>query len=183
MTAPGALPVDIVRLTVADPDLARRAFAMMSSVFEDGDEGERLGDAHLHDLLRREEVWAVAAMVDGEPVGALTAHLLPMTRAETFELFIYDLAVRPDWQRRGVGRSLLGAVLDWVDPALVSSVFVPADNADTHALDFYRAVGGSAEPVTIFTFTPAQGSGDLAALTVDRRQPSSVVPSKPGARC
>ena len=35
----------------------------------------------------------------------------------------------------------------------VSVVFVSADNEDTHALDFYRAVGGTPAPVTIFTFS------------------------------
>ena len=41
------------------------------------------------------------------------------------------------------------------DPASVSSVFVPADDEDVHALVFYRAVGGAAAPVTVFTFDPA----------------------------
>jgi aminoglycoside 3-N-acetyltransferase I len=31
-------------------------------------------------------------------------------------------------------------------------VFVPADNGDTHALDFYRALGATASPVTMFVF-------------------------------
>jgi aminoglycoside 3-N-acetyltransferase I len=31
-------------------------------------------------------------------------------------------------------------------------VFVPADNDDQHALDFYRALGGSPSSVTFFTF-------------------------------
>lgn len=31
-------------------------------------------------------------------------------------------------------------------------VFVPADDEDTHALDFYQAIGGLGTPVTIFTF-------------------------------
>ena len=31
-------------------------------------------------------------------------------------------------------------------------IFVPADNDDTHALDFYRAIGGVPAPVTMFTF-------------------------------
>jgi aminoglycoside 3-N-acetyltransferase I len=35
----------------------------------------------------------------------------------------------------------------------IRDVFVPADDDDVYALDFYRAVGGSASPVTIFTFT------------------------------
>ena len=102
-------------------------------------------------------------MHDGEPVGALTAHLLPMTRAETAELFIYDLAVRPDWQRRGVGRALVQHLIAAAEPAEVSSIFVPADQDDTDALDFYRALGGEAEAVTIFTFPPHQSSRGRAA--------------------
>jgi aminoglycoside 3-N-acetyltransferase I len=34
----------------------------------------------------------------------------------------------------------------------ITVAFVPADNDDTHALDFYRAIGGVPAPVTIFTF-------------------------------
>jgi len=35
-----------------------------------------------------------------------------------------------------------------------TSVFVPADDEDQHALDFYRAVGGQAQSVTFFNFSP-----------------------------
>ena len=31
-------------------------------------------------------------------------------------------------------------------------IFVPADDDDIHALDFYRALGGEESPVTFFTF-------------------------------
>jgi aminoglycoside 3-N-acetyltransferase I len=140
------------RLTPNDRELARRAFVMMTRVF--GDDGEPLSDDYLREILSRPDLWAVVAVSGDEPVGAVTAHVLPMTRAQTAELFVYDLAVRPDWQRRGVGRALLDHLITSVDPARISSVFVPADNDDTHALDFYRAVGGTAEDVTIFTFPP-----------------------------
>ncbi len=145
-----------LRLAVADQELARQAFAMMSKVFSD--DVEALSDDYLRRILERHDLWALAAVVDGEPVGALTAHLLPMTRAETSELFIYDLAVRPDWQRRGVGRRLVEHLIASADPETISSIFVPADDEDTHALDFYRAVGGEAGAVTIFTFSPRGGA-------------------------
>ena len=45
-------------------------------------------------------------------MGGLTAHALPMTRSPEAELFIYDLAVRADRQRRGIGRTLVLATLD-----------------------------------------------------------------------
>jgi aminoglycoside 3-N-acetyltransferase I len=87
------------RLTVDDRQLARRAFVMMTRVF--GDDGEPLSDDYLQEILSRPDLWAVVAVSGDEPVGAVTAHMLPMTRAHTAELFVYDLAVRPDWQRRG----------------------------------------------------------------------------------
>ena len=142
-----------LRLTLDDLELARRAFAMMGDVFGEVDR-EALSDGYLGEILARGDLWALAAVHDGEPVGALTAHLLPMTRAETAELFIYDLAVRPDWQRRGVGRALVQHLIAAAEPATVSSIFVPADQDDTDALAFYRALGGQGDAVTIFTFPP-----------------------------
>ena len=150
MSSVGAARFVILRLTVDHLDLARQTFAMMTEVF--GDDGEALSLDYLGRILRRPDLWALAAVVDDQPVGALTAHALPMTRTETSELFIYDLAVRADWQRRGIGRALVERLLTAADPATISSIFVPADNEDIHALHFYRAVGGTPEPVTIFTF-------------------------------
>ena len=34
----------------------------------------------------------------------------------------------------------------------IDTVFVPADRDDAHALDFYRALGGTAAAVTMFEF-------------------------------
>lgn len=139
-----------VRLRAGDRELAREVFAMMTAVFEEP--GGPLGDEYLDRLLTRATFWAVAAVAEGVAVGGLTAHELAMTRDEDTELFLFDLAVRADWQRRGVGRSLLNHLRTAGATAGISTVFVPADNDDRHALDFYTAVGGRAEAVTIFTF-------------------------------
>jgi aminoglycoside 3-N-acetyltransferase I len=84
--------------------------------------------------------------------GGLTAHTLRLTRAEVSEVFIYDLAVVPRRQRRGVGRALVAALRTEAARAGITVAFVPADNDDTHALDFYHAIGGIPAPVTMFTF-------------------------------
>jgi aminoglycoside 3-N-acetyltransferase I len=142
------------RLTIADRDLARRLFTMMAEVFEEG--GQPLGDAYLDRLLGRAEFWAVAALSGDEVIGGLTAHTLPMTRSEGFEVFIFDVAVRQDHQRRGVGRRLMTALREGAAAAGVRVVFVPADNEDLHALDFYRALGGVETAATFFTFSDDQ---------------------------
>ncbi len=146
----------VVRLTTADVPLARRTFAMMVAVFDEaGLESESLSDAYVARLLARESFWALAALRGDEVVGGLTAHELPMTRTMSSEMFLYDLAVRADHQRRGVGRQLVDHLRRSASEAGISVMFVPADNEDEHALDFYRAIGGEGAAVTIFSFDGA----------------------------
>lgn len=147
-----ALPVRVERVTPRDGSVSRvRAlFSMMAAVFDEADQD--LGDAYLESLLAREDLWVLAAFSGDDIVGGLTAHVLPMTRNETRELFVYDLAVRTDHQRRGVGRLLMDVLQRLGADAGIRVSFVAADDEDQHALDFYRAIGGVAAPVTMFTF-------------------------------
>ena len=146
------------RLTAGNRELARTMFAMMAAVFEE--ESAYLSDGYLDSLLSRDDFWAIAAFMGDEIVGGVTAHTLPMTRTESAELFIYDLAVRDDQQRQGIGRRLIATLRDAAATAGIQVVFVPADDDDVHALDFYRALGGEPSPVTIFTFFGDEASNE-----------------------
>lgn len=146
----------IERLSVEDIERGRELFLMIASVFET--DSRPLGGDYLTRLLSRDDFWAFAASIDGRIVGGLTAHTLPLTRVEESEVFIYDIAVLPQYQRHGIGRQLVAALRTQASAAGIVVVWVPADNEDTHALDFYQALGGVAAPVTIFTF-----SGDAEA--------------------
>lgn len=123
----------------------------MAEVFSE--QCEQLRDGYLDRLLSREDFWAIAAFAGGEIIGGVTAHTLPMTRTESSEIFIYDVAVRGDHQRRGIGRHLVRALREAAAEIGIQDVFVPADNDDVPALDFYRALGGVPSPVTFFTFS------------------------------
>lgn len=148
------------RLTAGDRELARALFSLMAEVF--AEEPRPLSDGYLDRLLARDEFWAIAAF-EGDRgdriVGGITAHALPMTRAETSELFIYDVAVHPAHQRKGVGRQLVTELRERAAAAGIRELFVPADNDDLHALDFYRALGGAASAVTFFNFADRDTGG------------------------
>jgi aminoglycoside 3-N-acetyltransferase I len=146
----GHADVLIRRLQAHDVAVARATFAVMSKVF--AEPTEAISDSYLVGLLSRPQFWAVAALVDDVPIGGLTAHTLPMTTGERSELLMYDVAVHPHYQRQGIGRHLLTFVRDQAAKANIDTVFVPVDNDDAHALDFYRAIGGKATQVTIFTW-------------------------------
>lgn len=140
----------IRRLAAGDRELARATFTMIAAAF---DEPRRpLPDAYLDALLTREDFWAVAAIEDDEPVGGITGHVLPMTRSPSRELFVYDVAVREDRQRRGIGRTMLVELCAQAGKAGIDNVFVAVADEDVHAMDFYRAVGGAESPVTMFSF-------------------------------
>lgn len=145
--------LQVRRLGPGDEGAVRETFAMMAQALDDAGRGV-LGPPYLRRLLAGDGFWALAAFSGPLVVGGLTAHLLPMTRAESTELFIYDLAVHASHRRRGVGSRLVAALCTAAVEAGVADIFVPADNGDTEALDFYRALGGTAAPVTHFTFRP-----------------------------
>jgi aminoglycoside 3-N-acetyltransferase I len=140
-----------MRLQPGDRELARALFALMAEVFDEP--REALSDRYLDRLLAREDFWAVAAFDGDQIIGGVTAHSLPMTNTEAVEVFIYDLAVRHDHQRQGVGRHLVTELRNSAAASGIANVFVAADNDDLHALDFYRTLGGRASPVTLFAFS------------------------------
>ena len=140
----------VERLGRGDESRAKLLFSLMAEIFEESH--DELSDTYVDRLLARDDTWVLAAFAGDEIVGGLTAHVLSMTRAESREVFIYDVAVRADHQRRGVGRLLMSFLQRMAAEAEIGDIFVPADNDDPHALEFYRAMGGTPSAVTIFTF-------------------------------
>ena len=140
----------LVRLTAAHTSHANEMFALLSSVFHE--DTTPLNESYVQKLLSRDDFWAIAAFEGDEIIGGITAHTLPMTSTEDSELFVYDLAVKEEFQRRGVGRELVSELRALGAAAGVSVVFVPADSEDTHAIDFYRRIGGVESSVKFFTF-------------------------------
>lgn len=149
----------IHRLTQNDIQRARELFLLIADIFET--DSQPLSDAYLTRLLARPDFWALAVSVDGRTVGGLTAHTLPLTRTEELEVFLYDIAILPQYQRQGLGRQLVEALRQLAAAEGIPTLWVPADNEDTHALDFYQAIGGEPAPVTIFTFSPERTTQDL----------------------
>jgi aminoglycoside 3-N-acetyltransferase I len=110
------------------------------------------GGSSLAKLLEGRGFWVYAALYQDQILGGLTAYELPQYYAEQSEVYIYDIAVSAAHQRRGIGKALLSALLEDCRKGGIASVFVDADEADEHALDFYHATGGKAADVVQFTY-------------------------------
>ena len=151
MSAPqSTTEISLAKLTPSDRELAGALFALMAQIFEES--SEPLNSRYLDHLLGRDDFWVFAALVDSQPVAGLTAFVVPLTRARTSELLIYDLAVKPAYQRRGIGRRLVEAANALAARHGFESTWVPVAGEEDHALEFYRAIGGRPSAATIFTF-------------------------------
>ncbi|MDR7555398.1 MAG: GNAT family N-acetyltransferase [Armatimonadota bacterium] len=97
----------------------------------------------LRSLLGRDDALAVVAVRDarvvGYAVGRLT--LLPGFFAERRRGYIHDVVTRPAYRRRGVGRRLVEALLDWMAQAGVATVELTVAVRNTEAIGFWERLG------------------------------------------
>lgn len=86
-------------------------------------------------------VVAVAATHEGDVVGMCSAQLVFSTAEGAWSAWVEDVVVAAAWRGRGVGRSLLGHVLDWAAARGATRAQLLVDLDNPPALGFYRHLG------------------------------------------
>ncbi len=143
-------PFQVKWLARADLHTFKSMIHMFSAVFE---EAPGLGsDAHLIKLLESTSFLVIAAISEHEILGGLTAYELPMVHADGSEMILYDMAVRPEYQRMGVGRELIQSLKEYCLKHRIETFFVMTHEEDLHAVEFYHATGGKSEKVVNFIY-------------------------------
>ena len=140
-------------LTPADADKFIELINVFAAVFE-MEPFERPDSQYLQQLLQRDSFIAFVALTGNRVVGGLTAYKLPQYYSIKPLVYLYDLAVLPDFQRQGLGRQLVSHLNKHCSQIGAEEVFVQAGRVDQHALDFYRSTGGNEEDVVHFTYPP-----------------------------
>ena len=145
------IPFEIRHLTPKDLAAFKSLVRLFKLVFEDPEPA--LGsDANLQSLLDNTTFIALAAFSGDEVVGGLTGYELPLYYSDSSEIFIYDLAVKPEFQRLGIGRGLIDKLKEYCRQHGIALFFVMADEEDTHAVEFYHSTGGKSEKVVNFVY-------------------------------
>jgi aminoglycoside 3-N-acetyltransferase I len=143
-------PVVVRRLSSVDGAVARQTFAVMIEAFQEAP--SVLSDAYIERLMTRPDFWVFSASIGDEVIGGLTAHTLPMTRNESDEVFLYDIAILQRFRRLGAGRMLIESLRRAARDVGITVVFVPVDEADEEATEFYRSLQGAESPVHLFVW-------------------------------
>jgi ribosomal protein S18 acetylase RimI-like enzyme len=109
-------------------------------------------DEHLMNLLNDKNFFVFVAISENNVVGGLTSYTLEQYYSKRPLVYIYDLAVKTEFQRRGIGKLLIFAIKDYCMQMGMEEMFVQADEADYHALEFYRGTEGNPEKVVHFNY-------------------------------
>ena len=101
------------------------------------------------------------AEVDEMGIGFATANRLQRFDTRRAEVLLYEIAVRDEYQRQGIGRALVAQVLDWAREVGADEVWVLADSDNARACAFYAATGGEqfTPNSTMFTYRIAETRG------------------------
>ena len=148
------MSIEIKHLTKEDLSKFTSLIHLFNMVFE---EESKIGsEANSLQLLNNKYFVALVALVENEVVGGLTAYELPMYYSNSSEIFLYDLAVKPEYQRMGIGKRLLQNLKEYCLKNGIKEFFVMAHEEDEHAIAFYRATGGRGERVVNFLYESSE---------------------------
>lgn len=143
--------MEVLLLTPSDYSLLNELLDVYEEAFELAGY-VKPSSVYLDQLLRHPAMQFWVATQERKVIGGLTALILPSVYFPAAEVYIYDLAVKIDHQRQGVGTLLLQELKSHCKKAGVREIFVQADKPDKHAIDFYLKNGGVPEDVIHFSF-------------------------------
>ena len=142
----------IKKLDEKDVQIFQKIIELFVHVFET-DKYEAPGKAHLEKLLQDSKFIVFVVMYGNEIAGGLTAYELVNYYSEGSEIFIYDIAIKPEFQRQGLGKKLILTVNEYCSENGIGEFFVEAHEEDSDAVDFYNTTGGKSEKVIQFSYT------------------------------
>ncbi len=143
--------IEIKRLTPPDTDKLKQLLYVFDDVFE-WSLFTMPSDKHIYKMLESAQHLVFTALLNGVVIGGLTAYVLDEFETETSLVYIYDLAVKTEYQRQGIGQRLIKGINEYCRQQGIAEVFVQADEADDYAVDFYRKTGGKEMKVAQFTY-------------------------------
>ena len=138
----------IQRLAPGEAARFKKLNEMFSDVF-----GEEFGDGsfaaskpketYLESLLAKPHVIPLVALAGDSVAGGLVAYVLDKFEQERSEIYIYDLAVRKEYRRRGIARSLILELKKIAQKLGAWVIYVQADKdeADLPARELYASLG------------------------------------------
>ncbi|MEO8569561.1 MAG: GNAT family N-acetyltransferase [Ginsengibacter sp.] len=143
--------IEIQKLSGHDIDKFEKLIRLFENVFEMENFTMPCRN-HLQQLLEQDSFFVFVALASHDIVGGLTAYTLQQYYSTSPLVYVYDLAVKKEFQRRGIGKNLMTALTTYCIGLGIEEIFVQADAIDDHAIEFYHSTGATAEKVIHFYY-------------------------------
>lgn len=127
-------------------------FVQLIKVFEDVFEMKEFSMPsleYLQNMLNQDKFNVFCAVYKNKVIGGLTLYILDQYYSTKPLAYIYDLAIKREFQRQGIGKMLIADVKKFCLEKGFEEVFVQADKPDEYALEFYRSTNPTAEEEVI----------------------------------
>jgi len=143
--------VEIKKLDNRGIDKFKDLIRLFENVFEMKN-FEMPDENYLQQLLEKDSFFVFVALSHDEVVGGLTSYTLQQYYSKLPLVYIYDLAVKTEFQRQGIGKMLISGITNYCKGIGIEEVFVQADEVDDFAIKFYHSTGAIAEKVVHFRY-------------------------------
>lgn len=146
------MKMHISTLTPDAPEELANLIEVFKEVFGTDYDSPATSD-HLRKILSKDSFYAIVAREEEKIVGGLTVHILDQYYSNKPIAYIYDLAVLVEYQRQGIGSSLIEFAKEHSRNLGCEEMFVQVEKVDFFALDFYRTTDVSEEDAVVhFTY-------------------------------
>jgi len=102
-------------------------------------------DEYIGTLLSKDDFHVIIALQNDRLIGGLTAYELEMYKQEIRELFLYEIAVEPEFRAQGVGRQLIEYLKKIGLAKHIKEMYVGTTSDNTPAMKLYRSTGAEPE--------------------------------------
>ncbi|HYV91822.1 MAG TPA: GNAT family N-acetyltransferase [Chitinophagales bacterium] len=109
-------------------------------------------ETYLLQLLAKDSFFVFVALLNNKVIGGLTSYIMQQYYSKSPLVYIYDLAVKTEFQRKGIGKMLITGNNNYCKDIGVEAVMVEADEVDDYAIKFYHSTGATAEKVIHFDY-------------------------------
>ncbi|AZT82359.1 GNAT family N-acetyltransferase [Marinobacter sp. NP-4(2019)] len=131
------------RLTSGEESLWSRAVSVV--VAEEDREGPLVSQREIAQALGDSRCYLVVAEADGDPVGLLSAYRFPDVVTGGELIYLYDIEVRFDHRRKGVGTTLIHSLIECGQEDRVRLIWAGTDVMNVAARRAFEATGAKLE--------------------------------------
>ena len=128
----------IIRITSVDETVIPQINSLL-------DEGTTWDLKQGKKFLKNQDNVLFLAFWEEKVAGFLTGHRLQRFDKRKAEVLLYEVGVRENFRKRGIGKTLIGELNNWAKEAGADEVWVLTNRSNTAAVALYQSAGGVTE--------------------------------------